>query len=391
MSLKTSPTFCPLPFMHSYITANGSLVGCCESQETVLSNRGENFRQAWANANYQSLREALLKGEKPQACWKCWKNEDVGLRSNREEALADWHSGRWGEPNQILKESLTPPQPVFVEMKCNNICNLKCQMCYPDSSHRLMEDRDILDKYRGRHAWSEKPLSSQMRIDELLHAESEDLKKIRVLQFSGGEPLLSREQYSVVKRLLTLNPEEISLRYATNLTHLRFEDFDYPNIWRQFRQVNVKVSMDGLNDVYDYIRVGAKFERILTNFKRLLDLQLPNLSLAIGFTTQVYNVFQVAEFVDYFAALIPRGAISTHILHKPDFFKIDAYPLELREKIVRKIRARRSDLESICTVLENAPAQPEKWEKLQNYTREMEAKYANPNGFAKLLQRHLDL
>lgn len=375
--------------MHTYITANGSLVPCCEAQETKLGDENGVFTEQWNGPAYQELRSSLLKGEKPEMCRKCWRNEDDGLLSNRQQALKDLEENHWGELEIKTDSEMRAESPVFIEMKCNNVCNLKCRMCHPESSYKIGEDREIIDKYRKGLPWSDRPLSSKARVKDLTRIDQNVLDKVRVLQFSGGEPLLSREQLDVVQYLLKRNPEEISLRYATNLTYLRFEEFDYLNAWKRFKHVNIKISADGLNDVYDYVRVGSNFERVLQNLKTLKSMNLPNVTIGMGFTVQAYNVFQVADFVDFFEEYVPRQAISTHLLHTPRIMAVDALPLELRQRMAKNIRSKRRDLEGICQVLERSPDAPAKWETLLAYSREMEKKYSIENGFESLLKRYV--
>lgn len=387
---QSSPTICPLPFMHTYITANGSAVACCESQEFIMSPTNTSFAQMWNSESYKNLRRALLDGEKPNVCRKCWSNEDLGLLSNRIEMWRDFEAGLFGYPELMVAESgAIPNSPVAIEIKTNNLCNLKCRMCHPESSHRIGEDKEIISKYRKHLPWSEKVLSSQQTVSTLLNEGEDFFRHLSVVQYSGGEPLISDEQVALTEKLLQNQPERIHLRYATNLTQLNYKNRDYPEIWKHFKKVNVKVSIDGLFDVYNYIRVGGHFEKIVDNIKRLQDYQLPNLHLSIGFTTQAYNVYQLPEFLDYFEKIVPRQAITTHLLHSPQMMMIDVFPDDIREKIIRKIKTRRNDLSSIVSVLESKESKPALWEQLNRYTEEMEHKYKVVNGFRFLMTKYL--
>ena len=387
---QSSSTICPLPFMHTYITANGSAVACCESQENILSPTRENFKTMWNSEKYKDLRRSLLAGERPEACRKCWANEDMGLLSNRLEMWRDFEAGLFGCPKLMVDENgEVQISPLALEIKTNNLCNLKCRMCHPESSHRIGEDKEIISKYRKHLPWSEKILSSQQTVSSLLNGGEQFFRNLNVVQYSGGEPLISDEQVALTEKFLQNNPERIHLRYATNLTQLNYKNMNYPEIWKHFKKVNIKVSADGLFDVYNYIRVSGQFEKIVDNIKRLQDYQLPNLHLSIGFTTQAYNVYQLPEFLDYFEKIVPRQAITTHLLHSPQMMMIDVYPDDVREKIIRKIKTHRNDLSSIVTVLEGKESKPSLWEQLNRYTEEMEQKYNVTNGFRFLMTKYL--
>jgi sulfatase maturation enzyme AslB (radical SAM superfamily) len=261
-------------------------------------------------------------------------------------------------------------------------------MCHPESSHRVNEDREIISRYRKNLPWSDKILSSQKTVSGLIERGADFFNQLTVVQYSGGEPLISDEQLDFTQTILKYKPENIHLRYATNLTHLSYKNVSYPEIWKHFKKVNVKVSIDGLDDVYNYIRVGSQFEKIVSNIKKLQDFNLPNLSLSIGFTTQAYNLYQLPEFLDYFEKIIPRQAITTHLLHSPKMMMIDVYPEEIRKKLIRKIETR-VDLAPMVSLLKKTPPNEKYWKSLCLYTKEMENKYSIESGFHFLLQKYL--
>lgn len=388
----SSQTICPLPFLHSYVKANGSIVACCEAQETPLSPGGESTKDYWNNESYKRLRRLMLAGERPELCRKCWKNEDLGAESNRDHAWSLFSQGFYGrETLEVSEDFSVPTPPVFVELKCNNKCNLKCRMCHPTSSFRIQEDREIISKYQKDIVWRDKPQSSQKTVNVLFDKNGPGIQNhVRVLQFSGGEPLISKEQTSILENLMDQNPERIHLRYSTNLTQLSFEKFNYPELWRRFQKVNIKVSMDGIHDVFDYIRVGTKFTTVTDNFKRLLDMKLDNLHFSIGFTTQAYNVFQLPEFLEYFSGWVPKGAISTHLLFDPSFMNVSVLPADIRQRVLNKFRSFGMNLPHVENALTESSENPESWKILLDFTREMETRYLVKNGFEYLLEKYLE-
>ncbi len=344
----------------------------------------------WNSQNYKNLRQALLRGEKPELCRKCWSNEEIGMPSNREDMWRDLETGLFGDPNLAVHEDfLVSETPAAIEIKTNNLCNLKCRMCHPESSHRVGEDKEIIVKYRKNLPWSQTVLSSGQTVGALFSEGDAFFKKLSVVQYSGGEPLISDEQLELTQKLMQFEPGKIHLRYSTNLTHLSYKKTSYPDIWRNFKKVHVKVSIDGVNDVYDYIRVGGHFEKVVENIKRLQDFQLPNLQLSIGFTTQAYNVFQLPEFLEYFEKIVPRNSITTHLLHSPKMMMVDVFPPAIRERLIHKLQSRRTDINNVIAVLQKSTSEASYWTALCNYTQELETKYSISFGFRSLLDKYL--
>lgn len=391
---QISKTFCPLPFLGFYGSAKGEIVPCCEAQETVMSNFGESFLETWNNSHYKKLRKAFLNGERPASCWKCWENEDNGQYSNRERARDDLdanffgHSEFWTSDDGEVTDA-----PAFLELKPSNICNLKCRMCGPESSFRIGEDQEIIDEFRPGWVWPERPSRASELFNQIMSGGDDVASRIRVLQYSGGEPLVSEEQYRLTHHLAEKYGHQIELRYATNLTQLKFEKYQALEIWRKFKFVNVKISADGVGDVYDYIRVGASFDRLRENIEAVQELNLPNIRLMIGFTTQAYNAFQLPETYDVFHKLISDLSISSHLLFTPNIMSLDVYPPKLRERVIRKLQSSNWDFQSKIHYLkenEYSPLLEDRWNRLLSFTDAMEKKYGITNGFHYLLEKYLD-
>lgn len=383
---------CPLPFMSFYGTANGSVVACCESQETPLAEPGTGA-DFFNNTAYRNLRQELVAGKKPALCEKCWKNESAGLKSNRIQAWEDVEKDIFGaRPIEATTDGTVEPFPSFLELKCSNICNLKCRMCHPESSHRIMEDREIIDRYRDLRPWIDSPLRPTHLFDQIKNLPVHKASAIRVLQYSGGEPLMSREQFELTSRFADQYGHQIHLRYSTNLNNLNFEKYDVISLWKKFKHVHVKVSADGIEDVYDYIRVGGKFTVLVENIQRLQEAQIPQLQLAVGFTTQAYNVFQLPETVDFYSRLIGEGKITSYLLYFPTFMCIANMPDLLKEKVIKKLQKSKWDFSDKISYLENSPETDgtrDRWNLLLHYTADMERKYGITNGYAHLLEKYL--
>ena len=75
----------------------------------------------------------------------------------------------------------------------------------------------------------------------------------KVLQFTGGEPLLMMNTTNFLRVSHSIKAN-IKLRYATNIKIIKFKKYDLVEIWAKFKHTNIKVPMDGVGDVYNYIR-----------------------------------------------------------------------------------------------------------------------------------------
>ena len=80
--MKTSKTFCVLPFMSLATNASGNLRVCCN----VIPGKGfikkpngdiykiykDDMQEAWNSEVYQTLRQQMLDGERPEMCARCF-------------------------------------------------------------------------------------------------------------------------------------------------------------------------------------------------------------------------------------------------------------------------------------------------------------------------------
>jgi len=69
----------------------------------------------------------MLTQQYPSACEGCYKIEQYGGKSRRIT-----ENNRW--------ENIEKPKLEFLDIRLSNLCNLKCLMCYPDSSSSLVSD-----------------------------------------------------------------------------------------------------------------------------------------------------------------------------------------------------------------------------------------------------------
>jgi len=263
-------------------------------------------------------------------------------------------------------------------------------MCHPESSHRIHEDREVVSQFRKDLPWSSTPLKATKLLNELKENKNNSIGNLRVLQYSGGEPLISREQFEFTNHIADEFGENIHLRYSTNLNNLKFEQYDVINLWKKFNKVHVKVSVDGIHDVYDYIRVGGSFDTLVKNIDILQSAKLDNVDLAFGFTTQIYNMFQLPEFLDFFTQYIDIRRITTYLLYAPNFMCVENYPADIKEKIILKLESSKWDFKDKILFLKNSHNNNSiKWESLLRYTKLLEEKNSPKYRFTDLIQKYL--
>lgn len=389
-NLKNSKTFCMLPYMHIYGSAGGDMVPCCEAQETPLNNPGESALESWNNDNYKELRRALANDERPERCEVCWHNEDSGIVSNR----IQWEKDNWdtfADKISVNDDYSVNNPPYWVELKVSNFCNLKCIMCSTHSSYKRVADLDIISKYTkdGYETRLLRPTDLFASLNEW----PELWDTVHTLQFTGGEPIINKEHYDLLAGIPQDLKKKIKLRYATNLSYIKFKKYDLIKIWNEFKHVNIKVSMDGIDDVYNYIRQDGNWDTVYANMMALNNE--PGIDVAAGITVQAHNIYQMPEFFQFWKdSPVDLKFITANILHTPKYLSPAIWQGDYRDAIIRKLRANQyehPEMKRFATYMENNQSDYMIYARMRKYTRDIEERYKQDINLKKMVKTYLNI
>lgn len=388
--LKNSKTFCMLPYMHIYGSAGGDMVPCCEAQETPLNNPGETALESWNNENYKELRRALAKDERPERCAVCWHNEDSGIVSNRQQ----WEKDNWNtfaDKISVNDDYSVNNAPYWVELKVSNFCNLKCIMCSTHSSYKRVADLDILKKYQtdGYETRLLRPTDLFASLNEW----PDMWETVHTLQFTGGEPIINKEHYDLLEGIPQHLKHKIKLRYASNLSYIKFKKYDLIKIWNEFKHVNIKVSMDGVGDVYNYIRQDGDWDTVYANMLALNDQ--PGIDVAAGITVQAHNIYQMPEFYQFWKeSPVDLKFITANILQTPKYLSPAIWQGDYRDSIIKKLRAHEKEhpeMNRFATYMENNKSDYMIYARMRKYTRDIEERYKQDISLKQMVRDYIDM
>jgi glutamate-1-semialdehyde 2,1-aminomutase len=115
------------------------------------------------------------------------------------------------------------------------------------------------------------------------------LKKVYM---TGGEPTLIKNNFKFMKACIEQGRKDIVLFFNTNCTNVNKQ---FLELISQFDQVNINASMDGIGIVNEYIRAPSDWKQISENIEKLA--KMPNVTLGVTPTIQVYNVFDIVNML----------------------------------------------------------------------------------------------
>lgn len=176
----------------------------------------------------------------------------------------------------FMKRLIWESRPLHIELATNNICNLRCLMCSPET----------------------RPTKQSLSEPETESICEQIFPTASLLTPSAGsEPLLG--DFELIAKLC--DKYEVELNVITNGTLLTPERYE---LMRR-RLGRLQISFDACDrETYEKIRVGAKFEKVVGNIRRVAKLTAAdNVELMTSSVVMRLNYKKMAEYVEFVAGL----------------------------------------------------------------------------------------
>jgi sulfatase maturation enzyme AslB (radical SAM superfamily) len=347
------------PFTGLATREDGAIKICCRSQPVGWIQE-QSLEEVWNSDKMKEVRRQVLNGERPDVCMPCFNLEDQGVESLRQRhtrgVIPEARVNLYPDALDALEDDYSMPfEFPTMEIKINNLCNLKCRMCNPLDSTSWTDWKEVEEFYEQENNYlvpTVKKLTKRpgQYIGPFDNSDNwwRDFEKLlphfRRVEFAGGEPLMDPNHYKILD-MLKPYAHNIEIKYATNGTKLGISDgrtiFDY---WPHFRSVAVNVSIDGIHDVYEYIRGNGDFSLVEENIKKIKTI--PTISRIVGaFTVQSNNIMQIDKVIEYFLEDM-EIIFYSHRVNYPRALSAQVLPTELKQQVIQK-------LESMKDIVEN--------------------------------------
>jgi MoaA/NifB/PqqE/SkfB family radical SAM enzyme len=356
-----SKTFCMHPFTGLATREDGAVKVCCRSHPIGFI-QDSTLEDIWNNDTMQRIRRQVLNSDRPAECAPCFNLEDQGVESLRQRHI----KGEIPEarinlyPDTPLQE-IMPFEFPTMEIKMNNLCNLKCRMCNPMDStswndwdevegHYKKEDNFLVQKIVDLNLKKKPFLDSFVDTDNWWASFEKLLPYFRRVEFAGGEPLMDPTHYKILDMLAPYG-DNIEIKYATNLTILGKSNRTIWQYWPKFKSVAVNVSIDGIGNSYEYVRGNASWAELINNIKQVQTI--PNVSRIVGaVAVQVSNILILDKMIEYF--LDDIGIVFyTNMVNYPNVLSAQVLPDELKALAIEKLKAVRERVPNFKYVKEN--------------------------------------
>lgn len=320
------PKICPLPWISMETTPMGGCRPCCMAKDEIpgIDLRTDTISDAYKSDYMKDLREQFLRGEKPETCDRCWKEEASGKISKRMNTNI-----RLKHHVHKIDYSNTEPDTLwFLDLKLGNICNLKCRICGSWSSSKwAQEEMDQIDNPKEHLAYKhlkqgDWPKRNNNFWDNLYSL----LPKVKYIEFTGGEPFMIPQHEVLLEYAVKSNLTDIELHYNTNGTQ------DIPREFlKHFKNVEIAYSIDNIGDRFEYERYGATWNNRLYP-------RSTNITCQLCFTINIQNVYYLDQLLVWAKEAPVFKSIHWNYLHDPWHMSVQYMTPEAKELVLSNIK-----------------------------------------------------
>jgi len=264
--------FCTAPWTGLTIRENGFVKTCCVGEVNLGNLNYQSMDDILNSPSLKEIQKKMSNGEPDlQNCKHCISEQkQAGFA-----ALQQHYNQYYPEfnPNQIELKNL--------DLRWNNVCNLGCMYCGPDFSS-VWENR--LEIKRGTAVKDYQ--------DDLLAWILKHSTEIQELMLVGGEPMLMKQNYSLLNQL----PDECRVSIITNLSYNITTLPCISNLLRRPKENTVwNVSLENTGFQFEYVRNGGSWEQVKNNLE-YLNQNWPGF-VNVNFVYSMFSAFDILETI----------------------------------------------------------------------------------------------
>lgn len=273
----------------------------------------------------------MLHNKPCEECDSCYKKEEIGTISPRLRANKKWSDIQ----KTALSKTVEDFSPLYLDLRLNNICNLKCRMCSDYFSSSIAQENKKLygiDSVIPTLNLTER----QNTIVQLYNF----LDGVEEIYFAGGEPLITEEHYLLLDYLLSRDRTDVKLFYNSNFTNLTYKKHSVLDYWQKFNRVSVGCSLDAEGKTAEYMRYGTVWKDILDNIQQT-KTQCPHVTISVASVAGALNIKSLIklqqDWID--SKLIPASEFIVRPIISPDHQTSLILPLDEKQKLKKLIVA----------------------------------------------------
>ena len=309
-------TMCLAPWTHTYLSPQTERRMCCASREPAQnfaqyidtkSGTGQyipiTLEQHWNSEHMRSVRRRMMAGETLPECEVC---NDKLLNTS---VYRDYFSHLFGHKIADIYASTddtgrTTMEPVSWDYRFSNLCNFRCRTCgdmLSSAWETEQKTHNMVNWHDPKNNWMQPDIRREIGAFQDTQIEAEfaaavEEHRVEEVYWVGGEPLMYEQHWRYMKRIVELGDgPRLYARYNSNLSRITHRGVDlYRDILSNVRDWQICASLDGTNEIGEYIRTGLDYEQFCGNFEAGLAVATHPRQMRLDFTLTLPGMFEVS-------------------------------------------------------------------------------------------------
>lgn len=321
--ILTNPYFCPIPWTGMMYNFDGKVKNCIRSVENkpIGNIQDSPIEEILLGQENLSRQSGIVNQVPVPSCQTCYDLEN-------QRSGFDIISDRIFYIRE-LKKTPTSTYTVgnfdlnTIDVRWSNLCNFACVYCSSRFSSKWANELNVV---------TTQPTTTQLQnFKDYIYQHAH---KLRHVYLAGGEPLLMKENLE----LLSLLHPDVNLRINTNLSKTDTKIFE---AICKFKNVHWTVSVESLEDQFEYIRYGGKWQDFLENLEVV---KQQNHKITFNMLWFVLNYNSVFDCVDYLKSQgFHDNSFVVGALINPEFLNIRNLPNSVLYLLQNKLENRLKD------------------------------------------------
>lgn len=254
------------------------------------------------------IREWMLKGKKHPACSVCWEQERRSFHPKNSYRL---HS----RPADNV--DINNPKLQGIDFGFGENCNLRCRMCSPYSSNKLVLDYQYFvdnkldtngifgfewEKNKDfKYANNSHQLVLGWKNGKQWKSILDNIHNLTYIKATGGETFLTQGFIQFMDTAITKDvAKNITLNCHTNATKFTTDQVNKLNC---FKELHIHASVDSTGKNYEYIRYPMLWEKLDHSIRSLCDnIKVPT-NISINVVIGIINAHYMKSMIDWVDSL----------------------------------------------------------------------------------------
>lgn len=315
----TNNYFCPMPWTGLMYNFDGTVKNCIRNDDRLGNIKDTPIEEILLGTKNVTKQINITNNQPALGCHTCYDLEQ-GKKS------FDIISDRIFYIKEFKRVPLDTYQSNHfdlqtIDVRWTNLCNFACVYCSEEFSSKWANELDVKIST---------PTDVQFeKFRQYIYRHAKNLKHVYL---AGGEPLLMKENLELLNEL---NPD-VNLRINTNLSKVDTGVFDA--ICR-FKNVHWTVSVETIEEEFEYIRFGGQWQDFLENLNIIKQLDHKISFNMLWFLLNYQSIFGCVDYLKNIG--FHNNSFIIGPLLTPDYLNIRHLPdnvlQSVKETLVKRI------------------------------------------------------